>query len=322
VFATILGPLPRPSNDADRSDDAAVREVIARQEAAGIEPLTDGRLRDPTRDDFTAAVRDHPGAVTVASWTMAAETTDRAVKQSLSGPYSLARGEAVDDPDRRSRAATELAEALRVEVLALRDSGCPLVEIEEWAAIAIGDDETERRVFRDAHRRLTHGLDGIHLSLSIVGGNADAAGAATILDGDYASFAFDLIAGPDNWRLIADVPGDRGVICGALSPLAGSDDGPELLVWAAHYAGSIGRRGLDRVGLANAPGLDRLAWDVVERKLERLGRAARLASREHREELADALDPRAISTRSAAAGRFVPRPRRARGPDDGPGRPG
>jgi hypothetical protein len=177
-------------------------------------------------------------------------------------------------------------------------------------------------VFREAHRRLTHGLEGIHLSLSIVGGNADAAGAATILDGAYASFAFDLIAGPDNWRLIADVPGDRGVICGALSPLAGSDDGPELLVWAAHYAASIGRRGLDRVGLANAPGLDRLTWDVVERKLDRLGRAARLAGREHRDELAEALDPRAINTRSAAAGRFVPRPRRARGPNGGPRRAG
>ena len=43
---------------------------------------------------------------------------------------------------------------------------------------------------------------GTHLSLAITGGNADEAGIETILAAPYASLAVDLIAGPDNWRLV------------------------------------------------------------------------------------------------------------------------
>ena len=68
----------------------------------------------------------------------------------------------------------------------------------------------------------------------MTGGNADTAGAATFFDLPYASYAFDLIAGPDNWRLITSAPRDRGIVCGAMSPAAGGDERPETLVWAAH----------------------------------------------------------------------------------------
>ena len=67
----------------------------------------------------------------------------------------------------------------------------------------------------------------VHLTLAITGGNADALGIETILAGAYASLAVDLIDGPDNWRLAVAAPTERGVICGALSAHAGSDDGPE-----------------------------------------------------------------------------------------------
>src|SRR6266513_3563293 len=57
-------------------------------------------------------------------------------------------------------------ERLREVVIALAAAGCPLVEIEEPAAIRIGDDAAERGHFQDAHRRLTDGLPGsLHLSL-------------------------------------------------------------------------------------------------------------------------------------------------------------
>jgi len=317
VFATILGALPRPPDTSN--DDDAVREVIALQELAGFDPLTDGGVRWPDAGVLAAAFVDWRAPVTVDAWRFAAACTTRNVKQALPGPYTAARfataGEA--DTGRREARTLVLAEALNAEARALRDAGCRLVEIQEPAATQIGEDEEERRIFREAHRRLTDGLDGLHLSLVLSGGNADTAGAATILDAPYASYAFDLVAGPDNWRLIADVPGERGVICGALSPAAGADDGPELLVWAAHYAASTRGRGIDRVGLANAPGLDGLGWEDLDRKLVRLGDAARLASREGMAELATALDPRAISSRSAAAGRFVPRSRARKPPERG-----
>ena len=131
-----------------------------------------------------------------------------------------------------------------------------MIEIEEPAAVDVGDDAGERRRFGDALRTATADLgDTVHLSLVLTGGNVDAIGAATIYDLPFSSYAFDLIAGPDNWRLIAEAPADRGIVCGALDPSADAADRPELLVWAAHYAASIKGRGLVRVGLANASSL-------------------------------------------------------------------
>ena len=133
--------------------------------------------------------------------------------------------------------------------------------------------------------------------------NADAAGIDTILAGLYSSLALDLIDGPENWRLAATTPTEVGLICGALSTREGSDDGPELLLWAAGYAASTGGRGPARVGLATAGSLSALPWDVAAQKVERLGHAARLATLSPAERNA-AIDPRAVDLRSAALGRY------------------
>jgi len=137
-----------------------------------------------------------------------------------------------------------------------------------------------------------------------------------LFDLAYASFAFDLIAGPDNWRLIAQAPADRGIVCGAIGLAPAADATREVLVWAAHYAASTGGRGLARVGLANAPAPrgEPPARDEVLRRLAIVAEASRLASVESAEELAGMLDPRAIDARSAALGRFAPHRRRASGP--------
>jgi methionine synthase II (cobalamin-independent) len=318
MFGTLLGGLPRP--DATPEDDP-LDLVLRAQEEAGLEPLTDGRLDDrdlaglATRLDGIERARDgnlrathlprRQVPISVEAWREAARRSSRAVKQALPGPYSLLRRLDVGqlDPDTVLEA---LAAALHEEVLDLAAAGCPLVEIEEAEAHRIGADETERRRFRDAHTRLVGGIAGAHLSLSIVGGSADGAGVETILGAPYASLAVDLIAGPDNWRLVARTPGDRGIVAGVLEPRAGSDDGPELPVWAAHYAASTGGRGLARVGLGTAGGLAGLPWAVAADKLRRLGGAARVAGLPPGAQ-ADALDPRAVDIRTAALGRHAPR---------------
>jgi methionine synthase II (cobalamin-independent) len=306
MFATILGRLPPPVSSTDPDD--AVREAIAAQELAGLEPLTDGRLR--WADDLgpLGGLHSWDTPLTVEEWRFAASCTTQAVKQALPGPYTLGRRLGAG---RRRRAVTmAIAEALHAEIAALAEAGCPLVEIDEPDAVLIGDVESERRLFRETHSRLADGIAGTHLSLALTGGNVDTAGASTVFDAPYASYAVDLIAGPDNWRLVAVAPADRGIVCGALSAAADSADGPEVLVWAAHYAASTGGRGLARVGLANAPGLEKLEWAAAQRKLVRLGEAARIAAAESASEMAAALDPRALDLRSAALGRFAPRPRR------------
>ena len=294
MFATLLGSLPRPPLPADAPVEALVEAVVRAQEAAGLEPVTDGGLR--------------PAADPVAAWEATAGLTDRAVKQAIAGPYTVGRAGAGSVAQRTAATLVHAAE-LNAVLRELAVAGCPLIEVHEPAASSIGADPAERALFREAHLRLLDGLDGTHVSLAITGGNADVAGIETVLAAPYASLAVDLIAGPDNWRLVALTPGELGIVCGALSALPGSDDGPELLLWAAGYAASTGGRGPERVGLATASSLADLPWAGAIAKLEHLGAAARLAGLPFDDAIAS-LDPRAVSIRSAALGHGRPAPSR------------
>lgn len=293
MFATLLGALPAPPPVGAQAPTPAVAlaQVVAAQEAAGLEPITDGL----GAADAAVAVVDR--------WRACASLTDRAVKQVLRGPWSAAvAAEPGASRTARARLVGDLGARVHEQVLELAAAGCPLVEIEETEAHRIGADQAARHLFRAAHIGIARDVQGTHLSLSIVGGSAWEAGAATILDPPYHSLAADLIAGPDNWRLVAATPGERGIVAGALVTTAGRDEGPELLVWAAHYAASTRGRGLARVGLGTGGSLVHLSWAEAVAKLEALGSAARIAMLPAGE-LADAIDPRAVSSRAAALGR-------------------
>jgi len=259
----------------------------------------------------------------VRCWLATARLADRAVKQVVLGPYSFARAAGGDLAQRapltleRAEALTlERAEALNATLRELAGAGCPLIEVHEPAATGIADHEAERALFREAHQRLLDGVGGTHLSLAIPGGNADEAGIGTILAAPYASLAVDLVAGPDNWRLVVTTPGDRGIVCGAMPAVAGPPDDLEILLWAAGYAASTGGRGSSRVGLATASSLAHLPWDVAMQRMERLGEAARLVDATLDERLR-AMDPRAVSSRAAALGRIeLPPASDAPGDDD------
>jgi len=294
MFSTLLGALPVPPGVAERGDEApradeGMRAVLAELDGIGLELVTTGA--GSSRPDV-------PASEVADGWARAAALSASPVKQVLAGPYSAGRDGGPSGP-------AEIAESLRETIVALAEAGCPFVEIDEPDALAIAVVDGERRRFVDAHRRLTDGITGVHLSLALTGGNLDAAGPATFFDLPYASYAFDLIAGPDNWRLIAAAPGDRGIVAGALDPRDGGDETRELLVWAAGYAASTSGRGLERVGLANASSLAALPWDVALRKLRRIVEATRIAGVESPREMAALLDPRAV-IRPARARR--PRP--------------
>lgn len=300
MFATLLGGLPTP--DAADGVGSPVEVAVRAQEDAGLEPITDGRLGPAALDMVDV----------VDAWRSTAGLTTRAVKQVLAGPYSLGWSDARDaPPDVRRRRTVDAANAVRARVEALASAGCPLVEIEETDTHRIGLDEAERRLFREAHRIVTEGIGGTHLSLSIVGGAADRAGAETILEAPYASLAVDLINGPDNWNLVTRAAGDRGIVAGALAAREHLDEPKEVLLWAAHYAASTGGRGLARVGLGSAGSYANLTWPAAVRKMQLLGTAARLAELPPSEELTAQLEPQAVSARRAALGRNAPpRPRR------------
>ncbi len=315
MFATLSGGYPagEPADLATR-----LRRILDDQRDAGLALLTDGSVRwaDPFAELGGALVRpgadraSRDGPLTVDAWRVAQGVAgELPVKQCLPGPYTLGRRLAPDEAS-RDGLTQALAETLADELADLAAAGCVFIQVDEPDAVAIGADSDERRRFVDAQARLLarrgpDGPDGAgpHLSLAIVGGSADAAGPETIFASAYDSHLFDLIDGPDNWRLIAHAPPARGIVVGALDVRAGSDDDPALLVWAIGYAASSGR-GETRVGLAPSGDLRALSVPAARAKLAVLGEVARLIERRDQEPIAGALDPRSVDKRSAALGRW------------------
>ena len=284
--------------------DDLVAEVIRVQAEAGLDLVTDGKVRwaNPDAVLLRALADGDVGdeGLLVRTWQAAAALADRPVAQPIAGPYTLARR---IHPDRSATQRTaftlEFAAHLAAELNALAAAGCPMALIEEPDAVLIGGypadytNEIERELFAATQERLLAEPSGLHAMLAVTGGSAGAAGPDAILGAPYQSYLFDLITGPDNWYLIREVPGDRGVVCGALRPDSPADQLPEL-VWAARYAASSNGRGLERVGLTNATSLDGLDPATVARAAAALAKASHLARLSPDQAVAEGLDPRAI----------------------------
>jgi methionine synthase II (cobalamin-independent) len=342
MFATLHGAYPHRAVDPGdpAAVDAAVADVLGQQAAAGLTLLTDGGVHTP---DLLAATiagmagiellttgTGSPSRARVLSlpewqrsgvldgWQRTSALTDLPVKARIVGPYSLGRRSKRDGPG-RPRTTLAFARALNAELRTLVAAGCAFVQVEEDEAIHIGRSDAEQALFREAHDRLLEGIPdasaGVHRSLAVSGGNADAAGPATFFSAAYESYFFDLVQGPDNWRLITRAPAERGIICGAVDARDPRIDDKELVIWAASYAAS-GGRGYERVGVAPAGSLAGLDPGVARRKIDVLGTSARIVEARDETPIQAQLDPRAVDSRSAAVGRWTPPselpPRRAR----------
>jgi methionine synthase II (cobalamin-independent) len=294
MFATLAGEYPWP---ADLPPADALAEVVRAQVEAGLALLSDGRVHpaDAAPDDLVAAWR-------AARQAGAELAPDLPVKLAVEGPWS-ARG--LDG-------AADAARGLAAELAALAAAGCPYVEVHEPAATLPADD-AGRQAFVAAHGALLDGLpDALHASLAITGGDALALGAGALFALPYRSYIFDLIDGPESWRLVTAAPGERGIVVGVGDASGRRRTRLEDLVWAAAYAASTRGRGMARVGLSPSGSLVALPQERARAVLELIGEAAATIAAGPDEALAR-LDPRAINARSAALGVRPLRRKRSRG---------
>jgi len=301
MFAMLHGALPALPGDNP------LRAIVGAQLEAGLELVTEAGALLPDRDAAILGALETgdtgPRGLIVRTWLETAETvrlvagegSSVSAAATITGPYSLSTRTGSGD-------GAAIGEALAGELVALAAAGCPLVVVDEPEAIGIGADEVARASFQAAQRALLPGDPPLHAMLALTGGSAWAAGPETILEAPYASYLLDLIAGPDNWDLAREVPGDRGIVCGALRAPS-VDDQASLLVWAARYAASMRGRGIERVGLANASPLGSVEPAAVRAALAALGRAARFAAMEPDEAIAAGLDRRTFAQPSGRGAR-------------------
>jgi hypothetical protein len=264
----------------------ALGAVLEAQVDAGLGLLADGRV--------------HPAgtapAQLVRTWRATREAAvrlacDAPVKIAISGPW------AAGGPHRAFAVAANLGAGLAD----LAEAGCPVVEIHEPAA-QLPADERGRVAFAEAHAALLEGLDDLHATLAITGGDALAAGAEALFAAPYRSYLLDLLDGPESWRLAAVAPGERGIVAGVGDASGRRRTRLEDVAWAAGYAGSMGGRGMDRVGVAPSGSLAGLPAEDALAVLRLLGGAA--AAIGAGRDVVASFDPRAIDARTSALGQY------------------
>ncbi len=295
MFATLAGDLPHPRSPRP----SWRRHALALQVESGLGILSDG------------LVHDEVGVALVDAWRRARALADELgvelpVKLAVAGPWARAAREPTG-----GLTAAGAAHVLRQALGELADAGCPVVEVHEPAS-TLPTDEMGAAAFVQAHIALLDGLPpDCHASLAVTGGDTGPLSADALATPPYRSYLLDLLEGHESWRVIVNLPGDRGVIVGVGDASGRDRTGVEAIAWAAQYAASTRGRGLDRVGLAPSAGLAGLSMEKAREILDLLGETARLLAGDP-EALLRRMDPRAIDLRSAALGTYAPDPRSRR----------
>ncbi len=342
MFASIAGLYPR----LDEGDELDLGEVLADQLEAGLGVVADGRLHALLQDEDIDAVvvawaradaavtgllrsagitdpeagRPAETSADPGAGRPAETSADRPlVKACLLGPLSMtvAAGEALAprssaDPAGSAAPALSAGRAaavarVREAIRSLHAAGAPIVQVDEpWTLHAGAATAVGRAAATAAWSEMLDGVEG-HVTLALPGGGATNVGADAMVAAPFSSYLVDLIHGPDDWREVGHLPGERGVILGVADLRPGRRDTREVLVWAARHAAAMHGRGLQRVGLTTSAGLESLPREAARERLARLAEVAGLAALQGAD-LASRLDPRSIDARSAALGRWEPRP--------------
>ncbi len=174
------------------AQDDATLVAIREMERAGIDTITDGEIRRESYSNrFATALEgidaEHPATIQTRSgeartvprvvapvrWREPVEVrdveflranTDRAVKITLPGPFTMAQQAANEAYDDFDELVMDLAAAVNAEAHALQGAGADVIQLDEpWLR---NDPETARRIAVPAVDRALHGLTvttGVHL---------------------------------------------------------------------------------------------------------------------------------------------------------------
>jgi 5-methyltetrahydropteroyltriglutamate--homocysteine methyltransferase len=271
-----------------------VSEIVAEQEAAGCELVTDGIVtwydlmsRPASRldgveingivrfFDTNTYVRQPVVTDTVTGSfdladeyaTAAKATTTSQLKAIVTGPYTLARHSIIKADGDVSALTRAYAEALHSELGALEKAGARVVQIEEPSLLRYPEDaELVRNVLEYAM-----GAKGsLFVSLATYFGDATTI-YGELLKMPVDMIALDLVYGS---RLVdtiihegADKPLGLGLIDGRNTK---SDDTNEVAATLARITDALDARGVEEVHLQPSCGLEFLPRDRAKRKLERM----------------------------------------------------
>jgi 5-methyltetrahydropteroyltriglutamate--homocysteine methyltransferase len=278
--------------DVRRAQDDLVREVIAEQEAAGIDLVTDGCARwDDLLTPFAAHMAgfeiggllrwfdnnvyyrrpvcvgsvEWRGPGSVEAYRFAASVASRPVKAVLPGPVTFARL-SVDEHYRDHESfVLAIARVLAQEAFELQAAGAPVIQIDEPALLGAPEGlELAGRALG-----VITGELGAETILATYFGDAKRLGTELFrlpVDG----FGFDLVAGPENAELIRQRPDGRvqaGIVDARNTRLEPTGELVRVIEGLARAVPP------DSLLVSPSAGLEFLPRDKARAKLQRLSEA-------------------------------------------------
>jgi 5-methyltetrahydropteroyltriglutamate--homocysteine methyltransferase len=313
IRTTVVGSYPKPPDEgkpftlrktlhaiekgeADEGDlrgaqDDLVREVIAEQEAAGIDVVTDGLVR--WDDIVTPFARTFEGfaiggllrwfdnnvyyrrpicvgpvewrrPASVDAFRFAQSVARGPVKAVIPGPVTFARLSVDEHYGDHSRFTAAVAAALGREAAALQEAGAAFIQIDEPSLLDAPEDiELARRSLGV----VTNGLTGVETTLATYFGDAKRVGA-DIFSLPVSRLGFDLVSGAENMELVRSAPPDvlfqAGVVDARNTKL---EDLGDLARSIEQLAGIVGP---ERLSISPSAGLEFLPREKARLKLRRL----------------------------------------------------
>jgi 5-methyltetrahydropteroyltriglutamate--homocysteine methyltransferase len=281
-------------DDVRRAQDDLVSEVIAEQEAAGIDVVTDGCVR---WDDILTPFASHMagfevggllrwfdnnvyyrrpvcvgrvewrGPASVDGYRFAASVATRPVKAILPGPVTFARLSVDDHYRDHERFVMDIARVLAQEAFELQAAGAPVVQIDEPALPDAPEDlELAARALEVVVAELE-----IETLVATYFGDCKRIGSE-IFSLPVGGFGFDLVSGPENVGLIEQAPKDRRIQAGIVDARNTRLEDLDDLVASIEDLVSI--RGRERLSVSPSAGLEFLPREKARAKLHRLSEAA------------------------------------------------
>ncbi|MGH7859139.1 MAG: hypothetical protein ACREQY_17570 [Candidatus Binatia bacterium] len=278
------------------------REVVAEQQDAGCEIVTDGQVGwydlvshqarglDGVRIgglhrffDTNYLVRQPEVAGPVSGsygladdFAFLAGVTPATPKAVVTGPYTMARHSILTGNGGFPALVAQYAEVTRAEVAALAAAGATLVQIEEPSLLQHPDDAA---LVRGALTTATAEKGGARVSLVTYFGDA-AAVYRELVDMPVDMLGFDLTYSPGLPDLVAAAPPPVPVALGAVDGRNTKLDDTEAVGRVVQrVTDALGAKGIDEVHLQPSCGLEYLPRDRALRKLERMREIAEAASK-------------------------------------------
>lgn len=283
-------------DDLEQAFQDHIREVIAEQEAAGIDVITDGHAR---WDDILTPFASHIGGFqiggllrwfdnnvyyrrpictgkvewrgpsTVDHFKFARSVATKPVKAVIPGPVTFAHLSVDEHYADHEEFAMAIARVLAQEAFELEAAGAGHVQIDEPALL---DHPEDLALARECTYIITSELKAAETTLATYFGDAKRLGPE-LFDLTVDGFGFDLISGPENAVLLKELPSEKkiqaGVVDARNTRLEAEEDLARWIIELAEICGS------ECLSVSPSAGLEFLPREKARAKLERLARAAK-----------------------------------------------